>query len=298
MLTRTKLAEAALDMTTPHEGYVRTRDGLQLFYRDYPGARGRLPVVCLPGLNRNSKDFVSLAGRIAPGRRVIAPDQRGRGLSDRDPVWMRYIPPVYVDDMWMLLDALGLQRVVIIGTSLGGIMAMLMASTCPQRLAGVVLNDIGPELDVRGFVRIRDNCGRLPPVGTWDQAVAQMRFLNQEVLPDLTPEQWLEHTRNVYREDARGVPVFEADPKIGDAVRLMPRETGSMMWAAYAALRAIPTLLLRGEHSDLLSAETVERMRDAKPDLVAVTVPNRGHAPLLNEPESVAAIDAFLARLP
>jgi pimeloyl-ACP methyl ester carboxylesterase len=285
-------------VSAPRDGYSHTRDGLRLFYRDYAGSSSRTPVLCLAGLTRNNKDFVSTAERLAPMRRVIAPDQRGRGLSDRDPNWMHYNPAVYVEDMWGLLGSLGLKRVIVIGTSLGGLMAMLMAAWRPQALAGVVLNDVGPELDPRGADRIRNYVGRLPPVRNWDEALAQIKTVHQAALPDLSEEQWLAYARNSYREDKNGVPLFDADPKIGDAVRFMPTNVAFAMWMAYAGLNRIPTLLLRGARSDLLSEQTAARMRREKPDLKYVTIPNRGHAPLLNEPASIAAIDDFLATIP
>ncbi|MET0985360.1 MAG: alpha/beta hydrolase [Steroidobacteraceae bacterium] len=285
-------------MTSAQEGTIRSRDGLRLFYRDYPGNAARVPVLCLAGLTRNSGDFLSLAERLSPSRRVITPDQRGRGRSEFDPLWMRYNPAVYVDDMLALLNALRIKRVVVIGTSLGGIISMLIAAMHPQVLTGVVLNDVGPELAGPGVARVRDYVGTLPPVRTWEEATAQMRSTYGRALPGLSPEEWLAFTRACYSEDAQGVPRLQMDPRVGDAVRMMPSNAAFAMWMAFAALRRIPTLLLRGAHSDVLSPATVANMRREKPDLRYVEVPNRGHAPLLNEPESVAAIDDFLAQLP
>ena len=285
-------------MTSAQEGTLRSRDGLRLFYRDYPGNAARVPVLCLAGLTRNSRDFLSLAGRLSPTRRVITPDQRGRGRSDFDPLWLRYNPAVYVDDMLALLNSLRIDRVIVIGTSLGGIIGMLLAAMRPQVLAGVVLNDVGPELASAGAARIRDYVGRLPPVRTWKEATAQMRSTHERALPGLSADEWLAFTRASYSEDAQGVPRMQLDPRVGDAVRMLPTNAAFAMWMAFAALRSIPTLLLRGAHSDVLSPATVAQMRREKPDLRYVEVPNRGHAPLLNEPESVAAIDDFLAQLP
>lgn len=285
-------------MTTAREDFIHSREGLRLFYRDYAGASARVPVLCLAGLTRNSSDFVALAERLSPQRRIITPDQRGRGRSDYDSVWMRYNPAIYVDDMFTLLNALRIDRVIVIGTSLGGVIAMLMAAMRPQVLAGVVLNDVGPELAPAGAARVRDYVGRLPPVRTWSEAVLQMRSVHEAALPGLSRKEWLAYTRASFREDEHRVPRLLADPRIGDAVRLMPSNAAFAMWMAFAALRRIPTLLVRGAHSDVLSATTVARMRREKPDLRYVEIPNRGHAPLLNEPDSEAAIDAFLAELP
>ncbi|HEX2492904.1 MAG TPA: alpha/beta hydrolase [Steroidobacter sp.] len=276
-----------------------TRDGLTLFYRDYPGDLRKAPVLCLHGLTRNSQDFAKIAQRISPDRRVIAPDQRGRGRSQSDPNWLNYHPGVYVADMWSLLRKLDLERVIVIGTSLGGLMAILMAAMRPQAFAGVVLNDVGPELDPVGVARIQSYVGRLPPVKNWDEAVAQMKTMFAHALPDYTDAQWLQFARASFVADEHGAPRLASDPRIGDAVRAIPAPPGAAqaMWLAFGALSGVPTLALRGSHSDLLSAQTLERMRREHPRLVAVTVPNRGHPPQLDEPESVAALDAFLATI-
>jgi pimeloyl-ACP methyl ester carboxylesterase len=277
----------------------RTRDGLTLYYRDYVGDPRKTPVLCLHGLTRNSRDFEKLAARIAPSRRVIAPDQRGRGRSQHDPNWLNYHPGTYVADTWALLRELQLERVVVVGTSMGGLMAMLMAAMRPAALAGVVLNDVGPELDPVGVARIRSYVGRLQPVATWSDAVEQMKTMFAHALPDYTQAQWLEFAHMTFAEDERGVPKLLSDPKIGDAVRAIPPPPGATqaMWLAFGALRSVPALVLRGAHSDLLSGRTLERMRREHPLLIAATIPNRGHAPQLDEPESLAALDAFFGAL-
>jgi pimeloyl-ACP methyl ester carboxylesterase len=280
------------------EKFFSSRDGLQLYYRDYPGDAGKAPVLCLHGLTRNSRDFAALAEHIAPARRVIVPDQRGRGRSQYDANWMNYHPGTYVGDMWTLLRELSVQRVIVIGTSLGGLMAMLMASMRPQMLAGVVLNDIGPELDPAGIMRIQSYAGRLPPVRTWNDAAAQMKTIFGAAMPDYDDRRWHEFARLAF-DDADGVPRLAADPKIGDAVRSIPPPPNAVqgMWLAFGQLRGIPSLALRGSHSDLLPVATFERMQTELPELIAVTVPNRGHAPQLDEPQSLQAIDAFLGGL-
>ncbi len=281
------------------EDFCKSRDGLRLYYRDYAGDASKAPVLCLHGLTRNSRDFAALAEHIAPGRRVIVPDLRGRGRSQYDPQWMNYHPGTYVEDIWTLLSELSLQRVVVIGTSLGGLMAMLMAATRPQVLAGVVLNDIGPEIDPVGVARIQSYAGRLPPVRNWDDAAAQMKMTFGLAFPEYEEPQWRDFARKSFDEDEGGVPRLAADPKIGDAVRAIPAPPGisEAMWLAFGQLRNLPALALRGATSDLLSAPTFARMQQEVPSLVAVTVANRGHAPQLDEPESLRAIDAFLAGL-
>jgi pimeloyl-ACP methyl ester carboxylesterase len=201
--------------------------------------------------------------------------------------------------MWTLLGELSLQRVIVIGTSLGGLMAMLMAATRPQLLAGVVLNDIGPEIDPTGVARIQAYAGRLPPVRNWDDAAAQMQMTFGLTFPEYDEQKWREFARNSFDEDSEGVPRLASDPKIGDAIRSIPPPPNATqaMWMAFGQLRNVPTLALRGAHSDLLSAATFERMQQEVPSLVAVTVQNRGHAPQLDEPDSLRAIDTFLAGL-
>jgi pimeloyl-ACP methyl ester carboxylesterase len=280
------------------EKYFRSRDGLTLYYRDYAGDATRAPVLYLPGLTRNSKEFEPSALHIAPHRRVISPDMRGRGRSQYDANWLNYHPGMYVDDMTMLLRALRLERVVVIGTSLGGLMAMLMATLQPQQLAGVVLNDFGPELELVGSRRIQSYVGRVRQVATWDAAAAQMKEALQSGYPDFTEEDWRALARNSFREAPDGLVQLDYDPKIAEPMRLLPFGLMPPMWYAYAALASIPTLAIRGQLSDLLSPQVFERMRREKPDLMQLIVPNRGHTPVLHEPVCQDGIEQFLARLP
>lgn len=268
------------------ERRYRSRDGLSLFYREWQNDAPT--VLCLPGLTRNSRDFIDLAEHLAPRFRVICPDLRGRGHSDRDPNWRQYHPGTYADDLWQLMDVLDLQEAAIIGTSLGGILAMLMATQQPDRLTGVVLNDVGPKLEAEGIGRILTYVGRHPPVKSWDEAACQIRNTYLMALPGMPEAFWAGYARQGYRENADGIPELDMDPNIGDAVRLPDAFTFDA-WAGFRALPS-PCLLLRGEHSDVLGVETVGAMQTARPDLSSVTVPERGHAPLLDEPESRAAI--------
>ena len=230
-------------------------------------------MLCLHGLTRNSRDFAALAGHIAPARRVIVPDQRGRGRSQYDANWLNYHPGTYVDDMWTLLRELSVERVIVVGTSLGGLMAMLMAAMRPQMLAGVVLNDIGPEIDPSGVARIQSYAGRLPPVRNWDDAAAQMKMTFGAAMPDYDERQWHAFARQSFDAGDDGVPRLAADSKIGDAIRSIPAPPGAAqaMWLAFGQLRNIPSLAIRGAHSDLLSAATFERMQSEVPGL------RRGH---------------------
>lgn len=279
--------------TTWQDRFFQSADGLRLHYRDYPGAADRVPVLCLPGLTRNSRDFEAIAPRVQRSRRVLSPDLRGRGLSQHDPDWRNYHPGTYVADVALLLADAGVERVIVLGTSLGGIIAMIMAATTSKVLAGVILNDIGPEVALEGRTRIASYVGKSAPVRNWAEAAAQSRATNGVAWPDATDEDWLRIARRVYRE-VDGVPRLDMDPMIGEAVRAAPSGAAPDLWPVFAALRPIPVLALRGATSDVLSQATFDRMAREKPDLARVTVPGRGHAPTLDEPECVAAIDAFL----
>lgn len=277
--------------------YFSSADGLRLHYRDYAAAvPGRVPVLCLPGLTRNCRDFETVAPRLQRTRRVLCADLRGRGLSQHDPDWRNYHPGTYVGDVARLLADAGAPRVIILGTSLGGILAMLVAATTPQVLAGVILNDVGPEVAAEGLKRISTYVGKSAPVGSWTEAAAQAKATYGLAWPDATDEDWLGFARRGYTE-VDGVPRLAMDPMIGEAVRAAPAGAAPDLWPVFGALKPIPTLALRGAISDVLSQETFDRMVREKPDLVRVTVARRGHPPLLDEPDSVAAIDAFLAHL-
>lgn len=280
-----------------HEFYFRSHDDLQLFCRDYAGPDKNAPVVlCLHGLTRNSRDFTELAQHLQNKYRVLVPDIRGRGFSAYDPQWRNYHPSTYVDDVWTLLDALCIERVAVIGTSLGALMAMLMCTQKPGLIRGVVLNDAGPEIDPRGLARIAQYAGKLPPVQSWADAVNQAKQVYGNALPGLSDERWLAYVKKYFRENTAGVPALDSDANIGRAFREAPPIQSG--WDLYAQMTALPILVLRGATSDILSAETVARMRREKPDIVTVEVANRGHAPLLDEPECIRAIDEFLAKLP
>ena len=286
--------------TAWRERYFESSDGLSLYYRDYLPAEAsdRLPVLCLPGLTRNSRDFEALALRLQrAGRRVLTPDLRGRGRSQHDPDWSNYQPTTYLGDLAALQAAAGAERVVVVGTSLGGILAMLIAATRPAAIAAAVLNDVGPEIAPEGLQRIAQYVGRHIPVGSWEEAAAQARATYGLALPDLTDAQWLAFARRSYVE-VDGVPRLDMDPMIGEAVRAAPSGAAPDLWPVYGALRPLPALAVRGELSDVLSEATFERMALEKPDLRRVTVARRGHPPLLDEPECVTAIDEFLSDLP
>nr|MBS0020763.1 alpha/beta hydrolase [Gammaproteobacteria bacterium] len=279
------------------QGTYQSRDQRRLFYREFgdPGAE-HLPVLCLPGFTRNSKDFVELAMHLSEQRRVLCPDLRGRGQSDYDSDLERYHPQIYLEDIWELLAVTGVQRVVVIGTSLGGLLAMMMAATRPEAVAGVVLNDVGPEIAPQGLARISEYIGRLPQVRTWPEALAQSKAVYELALPNLTDAEWEQFTKRQYAEDVYGVVRREYDSKLGDALRRLGRVSGDA-WELFVALKEVPTLAFRGAISDILSPSVFDKMALVKADLMRVVVPNRGHVPLLNEPECRVAFERFFANL-
>jgi pimeloyl-ACP methyl ester carboxylesterase len=277
--------------------YYTSADGLRLHYRDYPGpANARLTVVCIPGLTRNARDFEDVAPHLADRYRVISVELRGRGLSEyaKDP--MTYVPAVYVRDIMALLDAAGLKRVALIGTSLGGIISMVLATVIPARLLGVVINDIGPELDPVGLARIGSYVGRTKPIQTWADAAAAIEAIDGVVFPEYKGEDWARMARRRFVESPEGG--LRADYDANIAKPFVATAKAVNLWPFFRSFRMMPVLSIRGEHTDLLSLEVFERMQTEVPHLKRVTVPNRGHAPYLDEPEARAAIDAFLDSLP
>jgi pimeloyl-ACP methyl ester carboxylesterase len=283
------------DSVNATDHFFQGSDGLRLYCAVYDAREpDGLPVLCLPGLTRNHRDFADLAQHLSARHEVLAPDLRGRGRSSWDPDPSHYELLTYVRDAWSLLESVGVSRACIIGTSLGALMAMVMAAEHPDRVAGIVLNDAGPELDPRGLRRIASYAGKLPAVANWTEAAAQTRSVYGDALPGFTDAQWLEFAHRGYRENAAGVPVADIDPRISEAFRTVPKVPPDM-WPLYARLSQVQILVIRGALSDLLSAATVARMVREKPDLQHISVANRGHTPLLDEPECLMAIDAFLA---
>jgi len=276
------------------EYWFDSHDGLRLYSRVYAAAADSPVVLCLHGLMRNSRDFGELAARLAARYRVIVPDMRGRGFSARDPNFNNYQIPVYLQDVLRLLAGLGAARVSIIGTSMGGLMAMVLAAMQPQLVARIVLNDVGPQVDPAGLERIRGYAGKAAPVGSWPEAVAQLRADYASAWPDLSDARWDEIARLSYRLNAQGVPEADADPLIREPLKSSSAATPDL-WPLWRALGRLPILVIRGAHSDILSVTTLARMQREKPGLEVLTVANRGHAPLLDEPGCVAAIERFLA---
>lgn len=279
-------------------------DGLKLYARDYPGSdAAKAPVICIHGLTRNSKDFEGLAPKIAAtGRRVIALDVRGRGRSDWDPNPANYHPGTYAGDVMALMAQQGIPAAVFVGTSMGGIITMVLASFAPQAILGAVLNDVGPELSPVGIARIASYVGQGKPVETWEDAAAYARAINGPAFPKAPEETWPAFARRIFREGEAGRPVLDYDPDISTAFKSdpdAPPVAPPDMWPLFRALTTgRPTLLVRGAISDLIDEAIALKMREAAPDMAYAEVPDVGHAPMLDEPQAWAAIESFLARAP
>jgi pimeloyl-ACP methyl ester carboxylesterase len=283
------------------DGYWWSGDGLRLHYRDYPGrpktANTRPPLLCIPGLTRNARDYEKLAERLAGDWRVIAVELRGRGESGyaKDP--MSYVPLTYLQDLEALVAELKLDRFVAIGTSLGGILTMLMASTHPERIAGAVLNDVGPEIDPAGLGRIRGYVGKSTWHPTWMHAARAVAEANAHVYPNWGIAEWLDMAKRTHRLTSAGRIVLDYDMKIAEPFRVPGNEAGPDMWRAFDALADKPLLIVRGGTSDILPAAVADRMHAQVTGSELVTIPDTGHTPTLTEPEAAAAIDRLLARV-
>ena len=279
------------------DGYWWSNDGLRLHYRDYAGDTTRPPILCIPGLTRNARDFEGVADRLGGGWRLICVDLRGRGESAfaKDP--MTYVPLVYLQDLEALIAELGLERFVLFGTSLGGLMTMLLSMSGRGRIAGALLNDIGPVIEARGLDYIRSYVGKPQNWPTWLHAARFLHEAQGDRYPGWELDEWLVFAKRLARLNSSGRIVFDYDMRIAEPFRVPGGATGFDLWNAFAGLHGIPSLVVRGELSDLLSPETVERMVAENPAMESVTVARVGHAPTLEEPEAAAAILRLLERV-
>jgi pimeloyl-ACP methyl ester carboxylesterase len=295
----TDIAEAPAPPPVIREVHYSAPDGLTLFERDYGNPLSAwLPVLCLPGLSRSSRDFHELAVFLSTHRhrprRVVAFDYRGRGRSAWDASADGYNPITEMNDVFAGMGALGISRAVVIGTSRGGIIGMLMGLARPASVAALVLNDIGPEIEAHGLARIKTYIGRTPQPDSWSDAAKLMRHLHGGRFTAWGDADWEEFARLTYRDES-GMPVGDYDPKLAetfDGVEL-DRPVPSL-WDEFRALRSIPILVIRGENSDLLSAQTVERMGREHPSVDTATVPGEGHPPMLRSGQLMARISAFI----
>lgn len=279
------------------DGFWWSRDGIRLHYREYAGPADKPPVLCFPGLTRNARDYEALAERLAGQWRVLCVEFRGRGESGyaKDP--MSYVPLTYFQDVEALLEELKVDRFVAVGTSLGGLVTMLLAATERDKLAGVVLNDVGPEINPAGLARIRTYVGKGVWYPTWMHAARALASGNADVYPNYAIEDWLRMAKRLYRVNSSGRIVLDYDMKIAEPFRVPGNEAGPDMWPTIDAMNGRPLLIVRGERSDILSEETAAKMVTRVPGAELVTVPGIGHAPTLEEPEAVAGIERLLAKV-
>jgi pimeloyl-ACP methyl ester carboxylesterase len=289
-------------MSAYQERRWRSRDGLALYARDYPaaGEGDRLPVICLHGLTRNSKDFEDIAPIIAGwGRRVIVTDVRGRGQSEYDPNPKNYKPPVYARDVVDMMAALDIDRAVFLGTSMGGLITMTLMAIRPKAIAAAILNDVGPAIAPEGIARILGYAGKKADINDWNDAANYVRQTQAVAFPDFGAEDWHRFAQRTFRQGPNG-PELDYDPAIAAPLSKPPSKLAP--WIAGFLFRRLarkrPTLLIRGEISDVISSEIADRMQLQAPGMKRVEVPNVGHAPMLNERAAVDAIDKFLRTVP
>ncbi len=279
------------------DGWYWSHDSLRLHYRDWPGPADRPALLCIPGLTRNAADFDALAARLAGAWRLVAVDLRGRGESAWPKDSLTYVPLTYLLDLRKLIEAAGIQRFVVIGNSVGGLLAMQLATGHRAAMAGVALNDIGPALEADGMARLRANVGRAASWPTWVHAARDLQSRSSQFHPDWGLAEWLAHAHRLCRLSASGRIVFDYDPRIAEPFRLPGRDAGVDLWAAFEKLAGLPVLSLRAALSDVLSAAGQAEMARRLPDLMVAEVPCVGHAPTLAEPVAAAAIDRFLAHV-
>ena len=277
--------------------FYTAHDGLKLYAAEYGPHDSDITVLCMHGLTRNHKDFEPMIRGLELPARYISVDVRGRGRSDRDPSGETYAPPVYVQDMATLIDHLKLDNLILFGTSMGGLMAMLMAKAFPDKIKRIVINDVGPEVNPAGLKRIAGYAGGNETFDNLDDAATAIGRTQASVYPDYNADDWLEFAKRTCTVRDDGKIIFDYDPVI---VRGMGSTKPSWrvnfaMWRIYSALKAIPLLIVRGETSDILTEKTANRMLKRHKGSRLLTVPGRGHTPFLNEPESLHAIRKFIS---
>lgn len=286
----------------PAERFVSAPDGLRLRYVEYGSALDAgAPVVCLPGLTRAAEDFEPLARALAYGgrkrRRVLALDYRGRGGSEWDRKWENYSVAVENADILSLLDATEVHQAIVVGTSRGGLHAMTFAATRPTLLTAVVLNDIGPVVEPLGLIRIKGYVGKMPQPRNWDEAIDIVKATMSAHFRDLSPRDWEGYARRTF-EEKNGRFVGRFDPKLAKTLaEVGPDMKRIELWPQFEAMAQVPTLAIRGENSDILSAETLEEMTRRRPLCESWVVPGQGHAPLLTDSVTIERIRTFVERV-
>jgi len=278
--------------------FITAPDGLKLHVRDYGDRRSRrLPIVCLPGLSRTAEDFdvlaTAIAAKAAEPRRVLALDYRGRGLSDYDRNPGHYAIHVELADTIAVLVACGAAPAIIVGTSRGGLLAMVLATKQPGAVAGAVLNDIGPVIEARGLTHIKGYVGKLPEPRNFEEGADILRGISGSQFPNLGAADWLAAAKRTWREQ-NGRLITTYDPALARNLAAMhPDQPLPAMWPQFEALARVPVMVIHGAHSDILSSKTVAAMKTRHPALDVLVIPDQGHAPLLAEPDTIARIAQF-----
>ena len=285
-----------MDQKNYEDRYWESDDGLKLHYRDYASDSAATPIICVPGLTRNARDFAHLGDWLEGKRRIIMVNLRGRGQSEYAKESATYNPKTYVADIVKLMDELELPKAIFFGTSLGGIVTMVMASAHSERVAGALLNDIGPEIDTKGLERIGNYVGQGRSFDTWAHAARDMAEESADIFPDFTLNDWIAFAKKIYTMNSSGRIKLDYDMKIAEPFDSKGGGSAAL-WKAMEQMEAIPTLIIRGELSDLFSDATARRMLEKLKHGELVTVPRVGHAPTLEEPASLDAIGAFLQRV-
>lgn len=292
-----QLVDALLEWQSRH---VLARDGLKLHLREIGNRAGSdLPVICLPGLSRNADDFEVIGRALAEtgDRWVIALDSRGRGGSEYDPDWRRYDLQVELDDLFTVIEALGIPRAIFFGTSRGGLLTALTGIARPQLLAGAILNDIGPIIEGRGLARIRGYVGKLPRPQTIDAGVTVLKQVFGTHFTDMPPEAWERFARRTWRESPEGL-VPRYDPNLMRPLAELDLEKPlPVLWPQFETLSVVPMMVIRGELSDILSEATAREMVARHPDARLHQVPYQGHAPILEDAPTIEAVRAFVKGL-
>ncbi|MGH1350103.1 MAG: alpha/beta fold hydrolase [Methyloligellaceae bacterium] len=277
-------------------------DGLNIYARCYEASQpsGMAPVLCLPGLTRNSQDFHYLATHLSQQtenqRDVYCIDLRGRGRSDYDRDWKNYTTTTELRDVLDLTAIEGIHKASVIGTSRGGLIMMIMAAARPTLIETAILNDIGPVIDTQGLLRIRSYAGSLPVVNNWSEACRIIRSINEKQFTHLSDEEWMIIARQSFLED-EGRPIPSYDTELGKPLAEIDfTEPLPTAWPQFLALSKFPLMVLRGENSDLLSAETMQEMQERAPGMYGVTIENQGHAPFFIGEEINNTIYDFLEK--
>ncbi|MEM9123443.1 MAG: alpha/beta hydrolase [Pseudomonadota bacterium] len=272
-----------MDASPPEIGTYQSPDGLALSYRAY-GPQDAPPVICLPGLTRNGRDFAPIASHLSRDLRLYCLDFRGRGKSAYDPDPHRYTQPTYSADVRAFLDHRGLAKAAFIGTSLGGMVTMLMEWETPGTVSAAVLNDIGPELNGDAIARIMAYVGAAEPAASWDEAAARSKAVHGVAFPGNSDADWRAFAERTWKEERAGRIVPDYDPAIAVPFETAPTPDPEVLWAMFDALKAVPTLLVHGRLSDLLPEDAVARLKAHRPDMDVLPVAGVGHAPMLTEP--------------